>query len=147
MISAIAWVPRGVAKAVPEVVEPTEEELDLLRDTVAEEERDDEESDGQEMEEDDEAEDAVARARAFASAVKGGRAKGNSKAEPTGNSSVLDAALKELDLDNYDDEDDTELPGLLGGRLGGSKEDPYLELGSDDDSEIEDFNIRGRSML
>eukprot|EP00951_Prasinocladus_malaysianus_P015102 scaffold115499_cov47-Prasinocladus_malaysianus.AAC.1 len=37
---------------------------------------------------------------------------------------------------------------LLGGSLGGTKRDPYLQLGSDgEDSEIEDFNIRDTDLL
>lgn len=134
MISAISWVPRGAAKAVPEVVEPTEEDLEQMREMAGEHDSDSDMDD-------DSDEDPIARALAMAAAVKSSSNKGKKSDEGTGG---LESALKELDMDNYDDEDDTELPGLLGGKFGETKKDPYLQLGSDEDSEIEDFNIRER---
>eukprot|EP00873_Tetraselmis_striata_P021448 jgi/Tetstr1/441712/TSEL_029935.t1 len=158
MISALAWVPKGAAKAVPDVVDPSEEELERLRE-MAELEADEEEggSDGEgnggssdsDMDADgaDDKEAAIARARAVASALKSGRsAPSEDTPAAAGNTAQLESALAELDMDNYDEEDEGDLPGLLGGALPRGK-DPYLKLGSDDDSEIEDFNIRDSDLL
>lgn len=156
MISALAWVPKGAAKSVPDVADPTPEDLARLR-ALAEEEGDGEvsgsdadegsgsDSDMEELDEEQKKENAIARARAVAGALKHGReAAGDSGSRE--DTAQLESALRELDMERYDDEDDTELPGLLGGELR-PKKDPYLKLDSDEDSEIEDFNIRDSDLL
>mmetsp|Transcript_14770 Transcript_14770/g.41589 ORF Transcript_14770/g.41589 Transcript_14770/m.41589 type:complete len:507 (+) Transcript_14770:285-1805(+) len=153
MISTISWVPRGAAKAVPKVMEPTEEELEHMKQAAGEEgdsgeEEDEWETDDSDMEGGEKADDPVERARAVASALK---SSASEKALGEGSGGMktgkLESALKELDMDGYDDEDEVQLPGLLGGKLGSAKKDPYLQLDSDEDSEIEDFNIRDSDLL
>jgi periodic tryptophan protein 1 len=100
-------------------------------------------------------ETAVAKARAFAAAVKS-----TSKSAAAAGGDTLAAAMAELDMDNYDDNDDQDLPArrLLGAGNPGMayhrnpKEDPYLRdsrgNGSDsDDSEEEDLRIRDDDLL
>ena len=112
MISALAWVPRGVAKAVPAVAQPTEEELAATREELTA--RGDGEPDGDEEEnasgsdvEPDGEEQAIAHAKAAAAAITSTRkAAGGSKSAAT---SGIEEAMKELDMDHYDDSDDDDL--------------------------------------
>ena len=107
MISAIAWVPRGAAKPQPVVAQPTEEELEATRaELLARGDLDDDEEDGsndedEDMDATDEEGDAVAHAKAAASAIKSTK-KGKSPVATDG----IEAAMKELDMEHYDDSDD-----------------------------------------
>jgi len=113
------------------------------------------ESDGNstDLEMDDEA--AVAKARAFAAAVKN-----TSKRAAAAGGDFLAAAMAELDMDNYDNDDDQDLPArrLLGAGNPGMayhrnpKNDPYLRnsepnYSDSDDSEEEDLRIRDDDLL
>ncbi|PSC72392.1 putative WD repeat-containing [Micractinium conductrix] len=165
MISALAWIPRGAAKAEPTVAEPTPEELEAMRaaaevdgedvpdegsDTSDEERAD---SDSDMGEEEDEA-TAVARARAAAAALRS--SKPESGAASTGGD-TLAAALAELDMDHYDDEDEGGLAGLMGGKGNPGMSyhrdptaDPYLQEADSDadtDSEAEAWRIRDSDLL
>lgn len=159
MISALSWVPRGVAKAVPLAAEPTEEELNELKlrskalvgevreeedeDKEEEEEVDDEDESGGDEDEEDMEEEA-----------EGGRdgdIKGNKGAR--GHTDDLANELAELDMDKYDEED-ADVAGSLrlfgSGGFGGAyyvsnDDDPYITLKENDDEdedEIDDFTIR-----
>ncbi|KAL4532568.1 hypothetical protein Ndes2437B_g02965 [Nannochloris sp. 'desiccata'] len=102
---------------------------------------------------DDEA--AVAKARSFAAAVKS-----TSKSAAAAGGDSLAAAMAELDMENYDNDDDQDLPArrLLGSGNPGMayhrnpKDDPYLRNSGanhsdSDDSEEEDLRIRDDDLL
>ncbi|EFJ44952.1 hypothetical protein VOLCADRAFT_64280 [Volvox carteri f. nagariensis] len=167
MISAVSWIPRGVAKAVPTVAQPTEEEMEAMRAQIEAEgegEDDDEddaeasETDSDNMDSDDPAKDepvdeAVARARAVASAMASSRAAGGGKS--SAGTGGLEDAMRELDMDHYDDagDDDADVINRVLGTSGRARleyaageDDPYLKLG-DDDSEIEDFTLRPTDLI
>ncbi|KAG2501867.1 hypothetical protein HYH03_000365 [Edaphochlamys debaryana] len=97
-------------------------------------------------------EDAVARARKVASAMASTRSAAAGTA-PGANS--LEAAMRELDMDRYDESGDDE-GDVINRVLGTSgkarleyaegEPDPYLQLG-DDDSEVEDFTLRPTDLI
>lgn len=172
MISAIAWLPLGVAAENPQKAEAPEDELadvaaraeqrggaDGMRratehDDSDENETDDEweemgsdelaemalENSGDDDDDDDEEDGddkyagkkAGARAAAVAAAAHG--------------SGDIDAAMKELDMDGYDDEDDdadVNAARLFGGGRStfhdNNDDDPYITIKDDDDAEDEDY--------
>ncbi|MCO5573036.1 hypothetical protein L7F22_026801 [Adiantum nelumboides] len=191
MIAAVCWVPRGVAKTVPEAIEPpTQEELQAIlglhvhtstsrgvAKTVPEaiEPPTQEElqvnlglhvhtstssADEYEGEENmvDEEEDVGTRietsSSAVATALKAACALGcearNSRADK-GLDEVA-AGLAELDMDNYDNEDEgVELfgnGGLGAAYYSSNDKDPYLvDKDSDDEDEIEDMTIKPSDSL
>ncbi|EPS62095.1 hypothetical protein M569_12697, partial [Genlisea aurea] len=139
MISAISWIPKGVAKSVPSAVDPpTNEEIEKILKNgfmqIGEENEngsDDEILDTDECHEDDE----LRRALSVADAL--GKASGSSKSE----SDFLTDALKELDMDNYDEEDDgVEIfgSGISNLYYPSNVMDPYLKDQNVDDSEEEE---------
>ncbi|KAK9820102.1 hypothetical protein WJX72_006156 [[Myrmecia] bisecta] len=166
MISALCWLPRGAAKPVPEPEEPSPEELAELR-RLAEEEQDGEPAppDGLEESEEDstdeemDEQEAVAKAKAVAAALKAeSRSSGAAVQSSAGD---LDAAMAELDMDHYDDESDGE---GRAGRIFGSgnpgmayyrdnDQDPYITLGDqaagrhEDSEEDEDFALKPTDFL
>lgn len=113
MISAISWVPRGVAKAQPAVAQLSEEELASTRAELiarGDGEDDNEEDDSEDVMEEDGEEDAIAHARAAAAAITSSSRKNKGKA--AGKSAVTDgieSAMKELDMDHYDDSDNEDI--------------------------------------
>jgi periodic tryptophan protein 1 len=174
MISALAWVPRGAAKATPTQAEVDAAELEAMKqqleaqgvdegdDADDGEEDEEEDSEGDEensagMSEDSEdeaagAETAVAQAKAVATALRNASGK-KSKRDRSGTAADgLDQALAELDMDNYDNED-AAVPNVVSRAMGGKLEmlgddDPYLVLGdSDEDSEIEDLELKPDDLL
>ncbi|MEW5312405.1 MAG: hypothetical protein WDW38_004043 [Sanguina aurantia] len=185
MISAVAWLPKGAAKPMPMRVEPTAEELEELRLLHGDEEEGEDDGDGnaddgegQDTDEEDEEigeevteQGAVARAKAAAAAIKssggGGGGRGREAAAGTSDgpseTDVLEAALKELDMDHYDDDVDGQASivarvlgnssrGDLGYNGGGPDGDPYITLGPtggepDSDDEIDDFTIRPTDLV
>ncbi|MEW5302848.1 MAG: hypothetical protein WDW36_005591 [Sanguina aurantia] len=185
MISAVAWLPKGAAKPMPMRVEPTAEELEELRLLHGDEEEGEDDGDGnaddgegQDTDEEDEEigeevteQGAVARAKAAAAAIKasggGGGGRGREAAAGTSDgpseTDVLEAALKELDMDHYDDDVDGQASivarvlgnssrGDLGYNGGGPDGDPYITLGptggeADSDDEIDDFTIRPTDLV
>jgi len=140
MISALAWVPKGSAKELPEKVEPSEEELAAARaqEAAAAGNLDDSEEEG---DEDVDVPDVDRKAALKAAAQLGKVADG----------------MAELDMDNYDDEDDDEETAarIFAGAATASRvfennsEDPYMEKGgeSESDEEIEDFTFKKSDLL
>lgn len=121
MISSLCWVPRGAAKALPLALEPTEDELaeaELAAAADHSEESDDIEDEEQDQEDSDSDADmsgeaAVQRARAVASSIA--RGEGGDVAAGS-----IEAAMRELDMDHYDDSDEENVVArVLGGRRGG----------------------------
>lgn len=169
MISALAWIPKGAAKAEPEQAELTAEELEAMKaaaeDDAAEEEdagsetSDEEQDSDSDMEaagegEEEEEAAAVARARAVAAALKSNQ--GESGAASAGGDSLA-AAMAELDMEHYDSEGDE---GAAARILGGSGNpgmafykdpaaDPLLggNSDSDTDSEAEAWRLRPDDLL
>ena len=162
MLSALGWIPRGAAKATLVAEEPTSEELEALGQQAEQEDSDDweegenDEEDEQEDEDDDVAEEmgadeAVAQAQATAAALRSGKSGDNGD-----HAAKLEQALADLNMDNYDEEDEGE--NLMGRVLGGDSkpglsyyhsndDDPYITLKEDSDSEVNDFVIRDTDLL
>ncbi|KAL2471293.1 Transducin/WD40 repeat-like superfamily protein [Abeliophyllum distichum] len=138
MIAAISWVPKGASKSVPIVAEPpSKEEIEEILKSGVLERREDSEiaEDDEEMEVVALKQDEVAHALAAANAL--GMASKSTNPETEG---IADA-LKELDMDGYDEEDDG--VELFGSGLGNlyypsNEADPYLKNDDDDDSEEEE---------
>ncbi|ETW07984.1 hypothetical protein H310_02370 [Aphanomyces invadans] len=84
MISALAWVPRGASKRVPEKFVLSKEEVEMMSQLAQEVEEDNEEVEEDEPEEDGADDDA----------------------DMEGNDDDDDEALKEFNMDQYDEEDD-----------------------------------------
>ncbi|GAQ88972.1 hypothetical protein KFL_004750010 [Klebsormidium nitens] len=168
MISSVCWVPKGAAKTTPITVDPTEEELEAMKAAAlkaqetrgeGDEDSSDEEDEWEEDDENEEEEeggmeeeaDPAEQARAVAAALGGGKGKRAAKKS----TDALAAGLAELDMDNYDQEDeqaDTERlfgnGGLGNAQYISSEDDPYITLKGDDDSEeIDDFTIRDSDLL
>jgi periodic tryptophan protein 1 len=179
MISAIAWLPLGVAAENPQKQEAPEDELEELAARAEEREKsegmrratehgeDDSDDEWEEMgsdelaemeaenQSDDDSEDdseddpdagkkAAKRAAAVAAAAHGG--------------ANIDAAMAELDMDKYDDEDDeadVKAARLFGGGRATfhdtNDEDPYMTVKDEEDEEDEDypddFTMRGTDLV
>lgn len=129
----------------------------MLRQKAEEGEEDDEWEEAEEEDDDEDADDdaqemdadaATAHARAAAAAL----------ASDSGSRAVnIEEAMKELNMDAYDEEEDGE-ENLMGRVLGGNSkpgmafyntndEDPYITLKDDSDSEVDDFTIRETDLL
>lgn len=148
MITAVSWIPKGNLKAVPDVAEPpSKEELKELIESGAfarnvEGSNEDEE---EEIEEDGEEISEVDHAKAVAEAL--GK---SSKSKAVSSSMEVDEVsqgLKELDMDNYDEEDD-EIE-LFSSGMGdlyypSNEMDPYLKDVDDEDDEedIDDTTVK-----
>ena len=179
MISSVAWLPKGAAKPAPELVEPsgTDAVCRLLRDAGpradiplfcgAEEELaaaqsraaaaaagmvDDAYSSGDDGddadEEGDEEEDEAAEERAAAATARAAAAHLSVDAS-------VEAALAELNMDAYDEEDEHVQSARLFGGSGpltfyaSNTDDPYITLPDDDDSDdgSSEFNLRSTGAL
>ncbi|ESQ53564.1 hypothetical protein EUTSA_v10027098mg [Eutrema salsugineum] len=146
MISAVSWIPKGASKAMLDIAEPPSKERikelinnGTLKKSLSEEEMEDGE---------------VAHAKAVAKSL------GKSCSTSNGASSSTDPDdvakfLKELDMENYDEEDDDEIEVFSSG-LGdlyypSNAMDPYLKNNTDDnnyDSEdLDDITIRPTDSL
>ncbi|GER55355.1 transducin/WD40 repeat-like superfamily protein [Striga asiatica] len=142
MISSISWVPKGVSKSVPSAADPPSNEKieEILKSGILETRGESEnEENNEDMNVDDDAvsqgDDELSRALSAASAL--GKTPKSSKME----SDSLADALKELDMDNYDEEDDG--VELFGSGLGNlyypsNDMDPYLKGQDEEDSEEEE---------
>ncbi|XP_022134698.1 uncharacterized WD repeat-containing protein C17D11.16 [Momordica charantia] len=150
MISTISWVPKGVCKPLPVVADPpskeTIDEILKSKDVLEESSKhsDDEIDDAVEdkgMDVDDSKDEEIANALAVAQAL--GKSSESTKSE-TKYDDIADG-LKELDMDNYDDEDD-EIELFTSGvgdlYYPSNDMDPYLKDKDDDDSEDEDETIK-----
>ncbi|KAM7475266.1 hypothetical protein LguiB_022509 [Lonicera macranthoides] len=149
MIAAVSWIPKGVAKSVPEVAEPpSKEEIEEIVKSGALERSGDGESEeyneGMDVEDCKEL-DEVAQALVAANAL------GSSKNTSGPAFQDIAEALRELDMDNYDEEDDgIELFGSGHGDTyyPSNDADPYLKDKDDYDSEeIEDMTIKAEDSV
>ncbi|URE43054.1 Periodic tryptophan protein 1 [Musa troglodytarum] len=145
MISAVSWVPKGASKSSPVVAEPpSKEEIeDILRSGALGRSGDSEEEEQEDMDVDTSKEaDEVAHALAAAEALS------NNQGDKSSDFQDIADGLRELDMDNYDDEDDDiELfsTGLGDVYYPSNDMDPYLQNkdnDDDDDDEIEDMTIK-----
>ncbi|CAI0453631.1 unnamed protein product [Linum tenue] len=142
MIVAVSWLPKGVAKAVPVVAElPSKEEIEELLKSGALE---DGEESGSEAEDGDTEVDAEMETNEASQALAVAEALG-AKSKTNKSSSGVDHiadGLKELDMDNYDDDDDEEIEIFSSGRgdvyYPSNEQDPYLKGVEVDDSDEEE---------
>ncbi|KAL0552321.1 hypothetical protein IC582_011430 [Cucumis melo] len=153
MISAVSWVPKGVCKPVPDLADPPSQEIidELLKSSqVVEDSREcvmlykhsDDEADEEDMDVEDPSDEEIANALAVAQAL-------GKSSETTNLETKYDdiaEGLKELDMDNYDNEDD-EIELFTSGAgdvyYPSNDMDPYLKDKDGDDSEdIEDETIK-----
>ncbi|WVY90009.1 hypothetical protein V8G54_035523 [Vigna mungo] len=133
MISAISWVPKGVSKSEPIVADPPPEEeiQELIANHKNARSFSSDDSDN-----DDANDEVVAQALIVANAV--GKAS-------IGNTDDITIALKDLNMDNYDDEE--EGVELFSSGIGdlyypSNDMDPYIKDKNDDDSDdLEDMVI------
>ncbi|KAF5839712.1 hypothetical protein DUNSADRAFT_141 [Dunaliella salina] len=180
MISALAWVPKGASRATPKHAEPSADELEEIKEQLQRKaerglledgeedgmtEEDEEGGSSEEMEEAEQegsssgeeeegSEGAVARARAMAAAVAS--SSGGSSKKKGGSRTATDnieASLRELDMDHYDDDDG---PNLVSRGVAGQaldiypEEDPYMTGGdgdSEDGSEKADLEIKPTDLV
>lgn len=152
MIAAISWVPKGVAKSVAAVAEPpTKEEIEAYLNGAVDA-RDNNNSEDEEDDEDMDA-DAAEKADKIAHAMAAADAVGRDGNVTDGKTNVQDIAdgLQDLDMDNYDEEDDgIELFGAgVGDTYYPSNDlDPYLKDQADSDSEeYEDMMIKAEDAV
>jgi len=143
MISSLAWMPRGKARAVPNKYEPTDAEMEQMRKearvlgaALPPGLNDDDEEDWEDMSgsDDDEAA-AAAKAKAIKQASKAAKVA----------KSMGDDDLAEYNLDDYDDEEGGVI-GVLGPAglsvFASNDQDPYVTLpDEDDDSDLEEDNM------
>ncbi|KAI3855342.1 hypothetical protein MKW92_001806 [Papaver armeniacum] len=144
MISAISWVPKGIARAIPAEVEPpTKEEIEeIIKSGTLDRSDDSENEDNDEMDL-----DAAKRAGDISQALAAAKALDMTPKTSTFGTKDMTDALKELNMDNYDEEDDgiEIFSTAIGDRYYPSNEmDPYLKKDDedDDDDEIEDMTIK-----
>ncbi|XP_024518850.1 uncharacterized WD repeat-containing protein C17D11.16 [Selaginella moellendorffii] len=144
MIAAVCWVPKGVAKALPDETPRSREELDEalqqgLEEDPAEQSAENEESedeDGMRVEGDD-----ISTALAAARALKS-----------SGAASAVSDGLAELNMDAYDDENEDIRVfgngGVSAAYYQHGEKDPYLVDDDDEDEEeIEDKTIKPTDLL
>lgn len=148
---AISWIPKGVSKSVPEAAEPpSKEEIEMLIKSGildgsgdGEIERDDEDMDVEYVKEADE----VAQALLVANALEK-----SSKTIKGTNFQDIEDGLRELDMDNYDEEDDDGIEifskGLGTTYYPSNDVDPYLKDKDGNDSEdLEDMIIKAEDSV
>ncbi|KAK4804383.1 hypothetical protein SAY86_004200 [Trapa natans] len=145
MITAISWVPKGAMKTLPEVADPLlrEDIEDILRKRIMERNGDDDSEEDEIMEVDPlRNDDEVAKALSAADTL----VKKSKKASSDAPLEDLADGLKELDMDEYDEEDeDVDLFGTGTSSIyyPSNEVDPYLLKDKDDDDseELEDREI------
>jgi periodic tryptophan protein 1 len=143
MISSLAWMPRGKARAVPNKYEPTDEEMEqmrkearLLGGALPPGLKDADDDEWEDMSDEDEEEDAAeAKAKAIRKASKAAKVAQN----------MGDDDLAEYNLDDYDDEQGGVI-GVLGPAglsvFASNDEDPYVTLpDEEDDSDLDEDNM------
>eukprot|EP00201_Polytomella_parva_P003947 CAMPEP_0175075882 /NCGR_PEP_ID=MMETSP0052_2-20121109/22343_1 /TAXON_ID=51329 ORGANISM="Polytomella parva, Strain SAG 63-3" /NCGR_SAMPLE_ID=MMETSP0052_2 /ASSEMBLY_ACC=CAM_ASM_000194 /LENGTH=264 /DNA_ID=CAMNT_0016344809 /DNA_START=34 /DNA_END=825 /DNA_ORIENTATION=- len=152
MISALGWLPKGAAKAVPTVTQISDLEMEALKAQLEGQVMDDDEMSSQEDEDEDEDIEndseakAISRAKAVASSFKADQ--DNNTAD------AIEKGLKELDMDNYDNSDDED---NVANRVYNStatdvmyaagEKDPYITKDDDSESEVEDFTIKDSDLV
>ena len=143
MISSLAWMPRGKARAVPNKYEPTDEEMEqmrkearLLGGALPPGLKDGDDDEWEDMSDEDEEKDAAeAKAKAIRKASKAAKVAQN----------MGDDDLAEYNLDDYDDEQGGVI-GVLGPAglsvFASNDEDPYVTLpDEEDDSDLDEDNM------
>lgn len=104
MITAFSWIPKGAAKAMPDRAElPSNEEIEKLKESWKFVSDDEEEEETEDEEENGEVAHAKAVAEEFGKSSKSKNASFSMEVD------AVDDGLKELDMDNYDEEDDGKL--------------------------------------
>lgn len=150
MIAAVSWVPKGASRSVPDAADPpSKEEIEeivksglLERSGDGESEEDDEDMEVDAAKQHDEVAHALVAADALGKPSKS-----------TSGSAFQDIAdgLRELDMENYDEEDDgIELfsKGLGDTYYPSNDADPYLKDKDDYDSEeLEDITIKAEDAV
>ncbi|KAJ0240784.1 WD40 repeat-containing protein [Hirschfeldia incana] len=157
MITAVSWIPKGASKAMPDAAEPPSDEKmkelikngTLMQSTCYLSDMDDDEMEGEIQS------GEVAHAKAVAKSF--GKPCSNSKAASSSSPDDDDDLvkfLKELDMDNYDEEDDElELFGSGPGDLfyPSNEMDPYLkhdtDANSDTDEDLDALTIQPTDSL
>ncbi|KAK1430776.1 hypothetical protein QVD17_13774 [Tagetes erecta] len=138
MISAISWIPKGASKSVPSVADPlSKDEIEEMKKLVI----------LQNSEENDE-EMSVDASKQPTAEIDQALGAANALGNKAGGSNFPDIAdgLEELNMDDYDNEDDE--INIFGSGLGDTyyptnELDPYLKDANDDDSEeVEDMFIK-----
>ncbi|XP_044465728.1 periodic tryptophan protein 1 homolog [Mangifera indica] len=152
MIAAVSWVPKGASKAVPDEAQlPPKEEIEkMIKSGALEEES--ENGHSEEEDEDTDIED-VEHTNEVTQALVVADALGKTSKSKNSGTKLDDIAegLKELDMDNYDDEDEeVELfsKGLGDLYYPSNQMDPYLKDKDDVDSEdLEDMVINANDSV
>ncbi|KAL9287344.1 putative transcription factor WD40-like family [Arabidopsis thaliana] len=136
MITTFSWIPKGVAKAMRADELPSKEEIEMHKDSCKYFSNDTEEEETEDEEENGEVAHAKAVAEEFGK---------SSKSKNVSSSMELDdevaEGLKELDMDNYDEEDDgIEIFSSGRGDLyyKSNEMDPYLKRNDDHDDDSDD---------
>ncbi|XP_051142730.1 uncharacterized protein LOC127259430 [Andrographis paniculata] len=142
MIAAVSWVPKGASKSVPEAADPpSKEEIEKILKSrpleIREGSHSEENDETMNVDDDNDEDDEVARALSTADAL--GKSSKSSKLETDG----LSDALKDLDMDNYDEDDDgVDLFGSSNLYYPSNEMDPYLKKQSSESEEEEDIIIK-----
>ncbi|XP_071730511.1 uncharacterized protein [Rutidosis leptorrhynchoides] len=158
MISAISWVPKGASKSVPTAADPpSKEEIEEIKKAALLEKGLDvesEEGDDEDMCVDASKQPVEIEQAEIEQALGAANALGKHSIKKAGSSSFPDIAdgLDELNMDDYDDEDDD--IDIFGSGLGdtfypSNELDPYLkDKNNDDDSEeVEDIMIKSEDVV
>ncbi|XP_057788717.1 uncharacterized protein LOC131005698 [Salvia miltiorrhiza] len=144
MIAAISWVPKGIANSVPTAADPpSKEEIEEIVKSGLLDPREESENEENDENMNDDDDDELSQNNELSHALSAANALG--KVLKTGNpeTDILSEALKELDMDNYDEEDDgVELFGSSNLYYASNKMDPYLKDGDEDSEEEEDMTIK-----
>ncbi|KAL0790998.1 hypothetical protein Bca101_007244 [Brassica carinata] len=137
MITAFSWVPKGAAKAIPDRAElPSKEEIEKLKETCDQVYSEDEEDNTEDEKENGEVAHAKTVAEAFGKSSRSKNASSSIEVDD-----LNDDFMKELDMDNYDEEDDRiEIFSSGNGGLyyASNEMDPYLMNHDDSDDSDED---------
>lgn len=147
MISSISWVPKGASKSVPSPADPpSKEEIEeIIKTTLVENDVDVESEEGDE----DMSVDVSKQPAEIEQALGAANAMGKLSIGKAGGSTHTDIAdgLDELNMDDYDDEDDA--IDIFGSGLGdtfypSNELDPYIKNKDDDEDseELEDIMIK-----
>jgi periodic tryptophan protein 1 len=152
MISSLSWIPRGVAKTIPDQNEIMEDDFAAMKATASdgdaaafEEMVAEGRVGGSEEDEEEDEEAAVAHAQAVAATLKD--AAGGGSGVP-GDS--LARAMAELDMDHYDDDNGDEDIDPLARLMGSNDRELRAALaeGSDEDSsDAEALQLRDTDLL
>ncbi|GJX14333.1 uncharacterized WD repeat-containing protein [Tanacetum coccineum] len=160
MISSLSWVPKGASKSVPTPADPpSKDELEEIKKLALEqqldgvdvesEQNDEEIDEGNDDENDEEMSvDAALQPAAIEQALGAANALGKLSIKKGGGSNDIADGLDELNMDDYDDEDDAAVDlfgsGIADTFYPSNALDPYMKNKDDDEDseEIEDIMIK-----